>query len=126
MCVLKCKYQNHKETFLNKKIKKFFILVDIKLIIFQQLTTFSMDVIVEQDRRGITNTTIATYGLSPCYFILLDGYYNDIDMKKPFAYFHHHSRWFEPTLIKKYGEVTTKNTAIRNRRPRRTIFPLKN
>jgi hypothetical protein len=73
--VLKCKYQNHKETFLNKKIKEFFILLDIKLILCQQLIIFSMDVIVEQDRRGIT--------------MMLLG-------KKTFAYFHHHSKWFEP------------------------------
>jgi hypothetical protein len=51
-----------------------------------------MDVIVKQDESDVTATTIATYGLSGCYFILVDGYYAD----QPVAFLMHHSTWIEP------------------------------
>jgi hypothetical protein len=55
-----------------------------------------MDVIVAQDKPDITTTTIATYSMSPCYFFLLDGYYQeDKQNNRPFAYVNHHSKWIE-------------------------------
>jgi hypothetical protein len=55
-----------------------------------------MNVIVEQEKDDVAIDTIATYGLSSCYFFLLDGNYCDDNITIPFAYLNHHSKWIEP------------------------------
>jgi len=55
-----------------------------------------MNVVVQQEKHDVTIGTIATYGLSSCYFFLLDGNYYDDNITKPFAYLNHHSKWIEP------------------------------
>ncbi len=54
---------------------------------------------VEQGEHDMTTSTIATYGLSSCYFLLLDGYYDDGGEKKSFAYLNHHGEWIDPDTL---------------------------
>jgi hypothetical protein len=55
-----------------------------------------MNVVVQKEKHDVTIGTIATYGLSSCYFFLLNGNYYDDNITKPFAYLNHHSKWIEP------------------------------
>ncbi len=55
-----------------------------------------MAFVVEQDKPRITTSTIATYGLSSCYFSLLDGSYDDNSISKSSAHLNHHPTWIEP------------------------------
>lgn len=59
---------------------------------------------VEQDESKLTTNTIATYGLSPCYFFLLNGDYENKDHSIPFAYLCHYSQWIEPNTMSP-GEI---------------------
>ncbi len=54
-----------------------------------------MKVIVEQAKSRMSRTAIATYDIGPCYFILLDGFYGELDdtHTHPFVYLKHHDRW---------------------------------
>jgi len=54
-----------------------------------------MNVVVEQDKSRNTTTTIATYGLSSCYFSLLDGSYDDNSISKSSAHLNPHPTWIE-------------------------------
>ncbi len=62
------------------------------LIQLRFIIVLEIKIIVEQDFSLMTSTKIVTYGLSSCYFFLVDGQYVD----KLFAYLNHHSKWFEP------------------------------